>query len=291
MALILAVEPDEQQAAILSGVVMNQLRADLILVDSKDAAIARIGRQVPDLVLLTALLSPRDEEEILERLRKMEDADHLQTLTIPQLGAEEEQEARAGLLRAFRRKRAVARPRGCDPGHFGREIRSYLKRAQEIKAERRAVLDAALAAAAESEVTVAPVAEAVEPVPVDPIVVTAPLVGDARPVEPRLSAAPRHERIDRSSIVHPLFTTPEAVLSADLARAIQAIDAGDSETDDELALMIGALRIPRRVAVFEYPRGCRIERIRVAAAPFSGDAAKPVSRPLVAAPDPLTAAL
>ena len=56
-------------------------------VDSKDAAIAAIEAQVPDLILLTALLSPRDEEELVRHLRQLKRADHLQTLTIPQLAS------------------------------------------------------------------------------------------------------------------------------------------------------------------------------------------------------------
>ena len=40
---------------------------------------------MPDLILVSALLSPRDEAEFTSYLRTLPDAAHLQTLTIPML--------------------------------------------------------------------------------------------------------------------------------------------------------------------------------------------------------------
>src|SRR5688500_19520023 len=85
MALVLAIEPDIRQANILRHIVRELVMADLILVESRDAAIASIDQQIPDVILLTALMSPRDEDELVSHLRRLGAAEHLQTHTIPLL--------------------------------------------------------------------------------------------------------------------------------------------------------------------------------------------------------------
>ena len=62
MASILAIESDNRQAALLKCLVRNHVGAALVVVASTREAIAAIGAEPPDLVLLSALLSPRDEE-------------------------------------------------------------------------------------------------------------------------------------------------------------------------------------------------------------------------------------
>jgi len=85
--LVLAIEPDPRQAATLRRVVKGRVRANLVVVDSKDAAIAAIGAQVPDLILVTALMPPRDEDDLTRHLKTLDHAGHLQTLTIPVFAA------------------------------------------------------------------------------------------------------------------------------------------------------------------------------------------------------------
>ena len=87
MALVLAIEPDIRQGGILKRIVRELVQADLVLVESRDAAIAAIDQQIPDVILLTALMSPRDEDELVAHLRTLENAGHLQTHTIPQLAS------------------------------------------------------------------------------------------------------------------------------------------------------------------------------------------------------------
>jgi hypothetical protein len=140
--LVLAIEPDLRQAAIVKRIVREKALADVTVVDSRDAALEAMRTTVPDVLLLSALLSPRDEDELVAHLRTRQDAEHLQTHTIPQLssaiGGEDEKPSR-GLLSAFRRKKgsAAAPTAGCDPDLFAEEIRTYLKRASEKKRETR----------------------------------------------------------------------------------------------------------------------------------------------------------
>ena len=140
MALVLAIEPDTRQADIVKYIVRDLVRAELILVTSRDEAIAAIDQQLPDVILLTALLSPRDEDELISHLRRLGAAEHVQTYTIPLLsGARSaEQSGRGGgLLGKFRKKKEVEPIAGCDPEMFAAEIRAFLARADELKLEAR----------------------------------------------------------------------------------------------------------------------------------------------------------
>jgi CheY-like chemotaxis protein len=138
--LVLAIEPDLRQAAIVKRIVREKALADVAVVDSPDAALAAIRTRVPDVLLISALLSPRDEDELIAHLRTLRDAEHLQTHTIPQLASSfgSEDAKPKGLLSAFRRKRTPEHaPSGCDPELFAEEIRTYLKHASDKKREVR----------------------------------------------------------------------------------------------------------------------------------------------------------
>jgi len=136
--LVLALEPDPRQAAALKPILERRVGAELVMADSKDSAIAVLADRVPDLILVTALLSPRDEAELNDHLRTLEGAEHVQTLTIPMLGTAAKKPARRkrGLLGALRSSgpdKGVSD--GCDPAEFADQIRAYIERAQELKAE------------------------------------------------------------------------------------------------------------------------------------------------------------
>jgi CheY-like chemotaxis protein len=171
--LVLAIEPDLRQAAIVKRIVKEKGLADVAVVDSRDAALEAIRRTVPDVLLISALLSPRDEDELVAHLRTLDDADHLQTHTIPQLASAlgpGEGRASRGLLSAFRRKKEPeGGPAGCDPDLFAEEIRAYLQRAAEMKRERLhakatgAPQDKTWRAATHSEKTPEPAASPADP--------------------------------------------------------------------------------------------------------------------------------
>ena len=145
MPLVLAIEPDPRQATILKRIVRDKVHADVAVVESPDAARAAIGTRIPDVLLLSALLSPRDEDELIAHLRGLDGAGHIQTHTIPQLAstaADQERGGRRSLLGVFKRKKEAPQPivTGCDPDHFADEISTFLQRAAEKKAEGVAAL-------------------------------------------------------------------------------------------------------------------------------------------------------
>jgi CheY-like chemotaxis protein len=152
MSLVLAIERDAAQAEILRDVLRGRMGAELVVVTSRTAAIAAIKKQVPDLILVTALLSPRDEEALVAHLRSMENATHLQTLTIPQFSKPEAASKKGGF---FSRKKAPAAS-GCDPAVFADEVATYLARAREVRNEAELLRTAAPADAAPVQAFVSP---------------------------------------------------------------------------------------------------------------------------------------
>lgn len=140
-SLVLAIEPDLRQAAIVKRIVKEKVLADVAVVDSRDAAIEAIRSAMPDVLLLSALMSPRDEDELMAHLRTLENAGHIQTHTIPQLASGlEPGEGRSsrGLFSAFsKKKKKEPQPTsgGCDPDLFAEEIRVFLQQAAEKKRE------------------------------------------------------------------------------------------------------------------------------------------------------------
>src|SRR3954454_13803986 len=121
--LVLAIEPDVRQAAIVKRIVRERVFADVAVVDSRDTALEALRTTMPDVLLLSTLLSPRDEDELFAYLRTHQDAEHLQTHTIPQLasavpGADDSKPSRGLLASWRRRKEPGAAPSGCDPDLF-----------------------------------------------------------------------------------------------------------------------------------------------------------------------------
>lgn len=220
MPLILAIEPDRRQANQLNVVVKGRLRADLVLADSAERALAALGDRVPDLILTSALLSPNDEVVLGERLRALDGmAAHVQTLTIP-VFAGPRPRARAkvgGVLSALRRgKPEPAAPDGCDPAVFAAQCAEYLERA----VTEHAVNAAATEHAAEPVVEpAAPIVEAAAPIvePAAPIVEpSAPVIEASKPdpIVPTVRKAP----------VAPLVIN-ERVAAATVQEAIAQIEA------------------------------------------------------------------
>src|SRR5215467_10903703 len=84
MTLIVAIEPDRRQANNVSAMVRHRLKAELLLATSADEAIRALKGRVPDVILTSALLSPKDESVLADWLRTLgAAAAHIQTLTIP----------------------------------------------------------------------------------------------------------------------------------------------------------------------------------------------------------------
>jgi hypothetical protein len=219
--LVLAIEPDLRQAAIVKRIVREKVLADVTVVDTRDAALEAMRTSVPDVLLLSALLSPRDEDELFAHLRTLEHAEHLQTHTIPQLAsaiAPGESKPSKGLLSSlWRRKESGRAPAGCDPDLFADEIRTYLQRASEKKRELRdAPVAGPLAAAA------------MPPRPGTPAV-------EARAAQPAAAGAPSSWESPfewrPSGSTKPPAPAPVQTPAPETAEAIQSLDSFDLPAD------------------------------------------------------------
>jgi len=127
--LILAIEPDRAQGAQLASIA-RRLGAELVLKESAPDAIELLEGPLPDLILIPALLSLRDDLALTARLRELGEAgDHIQTLNTPILETAEPASS-GGMLAALRRDRPrAAGPTACDADTFAGQMEIYLERA------------------------------------------------------------------------------------------------------------------------------------------------------------------
>ena len=141
MSLILAIEPNKNQAQQLSTLVRTHLKAELVTAPTAAAALTALGDRIPDVVLTPALFGLKDEAALTERLRQLgSDGSHVQTLAIPILASGPSR----GNGTLLGRKNKGEAEVGCDPAVFAEQIRIYLQRAA---VERRAQASEAAARA------------------------------------------------------------------------------------------------------------------------------------------------
>jgi hypothetical protein len=142
MSLILAIEPNKNQAHQLSTLVRTHLKAELVTAPTAAAALTALGDRIPDVVLTPALFGLKDEAALTERLRQLgSDGSHVQTLAIPILASGS---SRGNGTLLGRKKDKGDAEVGCDPAVFAEQIRIYLQRAA---VERRAQASEAAARA------------------------------------------------------------------------------------------------------------------------------------------------
>src|SRR5438552_3325336 len=139
MPLILAVEPDRKQAEAVAALARGVLRSEVIVTDSADAALAVLARRVPDLLLTSLLLPPKDEAKIADRLRALDaNGTSVQTLVIPMLASsgKRSQESKKNVNRLWKSKAKASAPDGCAPEVFASQISEYLRRAATEEPQR-----------------------------------------------------------------------------------------------------------------------------------------------------------
>ena len=130
MSVILVIQPDHAQAKVLRDVART-IHAELEIVDSTARAVDAIARRVPDLILVSPFLSPRDEDTLMARLRSLDGASHVQTVSIPQFCTTTESAPSKKSAFGFGKKKKAAVPVGADPVAFAGEVAALLTRATE----------------------------------------------------------------------------------------------------------------------------------------------------------------
>jgi hypothetical protein len=128
---VLAFESDPDQAAAIRHIVCGRVRANLTLVPSVGHALEALSTRAPDLVLLSPLVSAREEAELLSFLRALPSGAHVETLITPRLRGEEPSPGRRR-WRLFGGARGPARPDDADElGLFAQTLTWSLEHARE----------------------------------------------------------------------------------------------------------------------------------------------------------------
>ena len=132
MPRVLAIEPNYDVGSTLRRT-LDVYGDEVLVVDSKTAALESIRQEVPDLILMSALLSPTDEDDLFDCLKSLRGAEHVQTLNIPQFRSTPGAPSKSKF--SFLRGRRVAAAGGCDPAQFANEVSDYLERAATLRGE------------------------------------------------------------------------------------------------------------------------------------------------------------
>jgi CheY-like chemotaxis protein len=111
MAQILAIEPDPEKIVILRRLVGEKLDADVLVADSVERAIDTLDDKRPDVIVMSSLLSPGDDRQLADHLRKVPSLDHLPVLTLPPLVDGHDDDSTDGLMSRFLRRRNRPRSR------------------------------------------------------------------------------------------------------------------------------------------------------------------------------------
>lgn len=129
MSSVLAIEPYPDRAAALREAAGTQAAEALTLVDSLDDAVAAIERRVPEVILISPLMPPAEEAELIARLRVLPKNLYVQTLITPELKTAESKPR--GLFAVKRPKRLEP-----DPDAFASQLKTYVGAVREQRVER-----------------------------------------------------------------------------------------------------------------------------------------------------------
>jgi hypothetical protein len=135
---LLAVQPDPVQADALRAALLGHISAEVVVVDSLDAALSSIDQRLPDVVLLPTLISAAVEDYLLMYLGAIPGAGHVRILGLPHLECRDNsrpQQARS--VFPWRRKQEPPdlSLQGCGGATFIRDVAAYLDGARALKRE------------------------------------------------------------------------------------------------------------------------------------------------------------
>jgi hypothetical protein len=246
MPFILAIEPDPRQAACVRALAAGSaIAGELLLVESIDAALDALEHRVPDLLLTSLLLSPKDDAALTMCLRTLDAGpDDVQTLVIPVLASAGTRSAgttrSGGLLSRLLKGQPEAPPvDGCDPQVFAAQVNEYLARAESDRRERALTHDRwqELRPPRAS----APMLQDLMPVAAEPSPVHEGLAWDAALPAPEVVAVP-------TAPEPPMLSSPAAAAGpredALTARGPSIDDALDEAVEEVVAALAGQPAAP-----------------------------------------------
>ncbi len=137
---ILAVEPDPACAESLKRLIGDRVNAEVVIASSAEAAVGALAAQVPDILLISALLPSAGEEQVMWQLKRLDAGAKVPVLTIPPaIERDEPADYPGGRLAFFFKKRQVSAPivPTFDRGVLGDRIVEALKQSRAAKPERQ----------------------------------------------------------------------------------------------------------------------------------------------------------
>lgn len=134
---ILVIESETSCVEQLRTMLADRVFAEVLVAPNGDAACAVLRQETPDLVLLSAVCPPRDEEQVISLLKWLDPFDRVPVLSIPPAtrGFEDEpvDAGRQGLFARLMRKRPAARSFYYDPAMLVARIGDALREARNNK--------------------------------------------------------------------------------------------------------------------------------------------------------------
>jgi CheY-like chemotaxis protein len=140
MARILAIDADSKRRILLATLIRDHVQADLTVVSSVRAALSLLTKQIPDLILAPALLSPQDSALLVAHVKQLDTASHTQIVTLPALDMLVEPQREERRMFGLIRRRQIGLGLQYDPGMVVTLIADALDRARLARAEREALL-------------------------------------------------------------------------------------------------------------------------------------------------------
>ena len=135
----LAVEPDVSQAETLERVLAARIGGTIRVVGSIDEACAALVERIPDVILMSPLLAPQDEKEIVARLGSLGvDASHVKLLSIPRVGDTPQPVEKKRRFGWQSQKDSSSSSVGFDAVAFANEVAEYLAEASTLRQSSRA---------------------------------------------------------------------------------------------------------------------------------------------------------
>jgi hypothetical protein len=134
---ILVIEPETSCAEQLRAMLADRVFADVIVAPTADEACAILGRECPDLVLLSAVCPPRAEDQVVTFLKWLDPYGRVPVLTIPPatkgFDNEDGGTARRGLFARLTRKRPAPQAFSYDPGMLVCRIGDTLRESRKAR--------------------------------------------------------------------------------------------------------------------------------------------------------------
>jgi hypothetical protein len=134
---ILVIEPETSCADQLRAMLADRVFAEVVVTPTADDACAALGRECPDLVLLSAVCPPREEEQVVSLLKWLDPYGRVPVLTIPPatkgFDVEGDGTARRGLFARLTRRRPAPQAFSYDPGMLVCRIGDALRESRKAR--------------------------------------------------------------------------------------------------------------------------------------------------------------